>query len=406
VLAVVFLMAVQGCRHADDVDPQTERLVERMQTAYKGGDWTEALALADSVRERAPQRPEAPLTEGLVLTSLKRYDEAEAAYERALALDPTVRKAWYHLGHNAFLQRRYREALSYYRKEQGLLEKTNRGVRSAEAPSESEDLAAISAQIGRTYALLGVEDSARIAYEEALELDQTHAAAHAWLSELYESQGRLDDALRHAQEALESKPEEVGYAYRVGFLLFQTGRAEEAAMLLSAVVQRWPGHEGASYNLGRALKAIGREREGQTMLERVEEIQKLQEQALLAQRAVEMYPDDARRWVDLARLMMQIGYHDKAEEALTAALAQQPGNLSIQHDLANLAMVRGDTTVALERFQSLIRKDSTLADAWLNLGIIYAMTGRKSEARAAWQKVLHIDPDDPDARKYLSRLDR
>lgn len=403
VLVVVLLLV--GCAEpADEVDPQAVQLVERMQTAYDRGDWGTALTLADSAAERAPRLADVPFTRGQILTKLKRYEEAEAAFERVLALDPAYRKAWYHRGHNAFLQRQYREALSYYQKEQALVETENRGDSANEGQSEA--LAAITAQIGRTYSLIGVEDSARIAYEEAIALDNTCAVAHAWLSELYEDQGRLDEALRHAQAALESRPQEVGYAYQVGFLLFQTGRVEEAAMLLSAVVRQWPGHEGASYNLGRALKAMGREQEGQAMLDRVEQIQQLQEQALLAQRAVEVHPQDSRRWVDLARLMMQIGYHDKAEEALTAALALTPDNLTLQHDLANLALVRGDTTLAQQRIQTLLRKDSTFADAWLNLGIIYAMTDREPKAREAWQRVLRLNPDDPDAKTYLARLDR
>lgn len=264
---------------------------------------------------------------------------------------------------------------------------------------------AITAQIGRTYALLGVQDSARVAYEEALALDSTYAVAHAWLSELYENQGQVAQALHHAQRALEGNPQEVGYAYQVGSLLFQTGRVEEAALLLSAVVQQWPGHEGAAYNLGRALMAMGREEDGQALLDRAEEMQRLQEQALLAQRAVEMHPNDPKRWIHLAGMMLRSGYYDKAEEALTVALAQKPNDLTLRNDLANLALVRGDTTLAVHRFQALLRRDSTFADAWLNLGIIYAMTGQPQEARRAWEQVLQYKPDDPDAKAYLARLE-
>ncbi len=403
------MLGVLGCRNgparppgADD--PQVAELVQRMQAAYDQGDWGTVLALADSVEARAPGGPDAPFMRGLVLTRLKRYDAARAAYEQALERDPSYRKAWYNLGHNAFLQRQYRQALVAYRNERALIE---RAARARPAPGEEVDpqaLPAVLAQIGRTYALLGVQDSARMAYEDALALDSTYAVAHAWLAELLEDQGHLEQALHHAQRALEAHPEEVEYAYRVGFLLFQAGRVQEAALLLSAVVQRWPGHEGATYNLGRALMALGREQEGQALLDRVETIQRLQEQALMAQRAVEVHPDDPERWLELARMMLRSGYYDRAEEAFTAALALKPDDLALHNDLANLALVRGDTALALQRFQTLLRRDSTFADAWLNLGIIYAMTGQPRQARRAWEHVLKYRPDDPDAAAYLARL--
>lgn len=406
----VVLAGMLGCnqeaaRPAENLDPRAAQLVEQMQTAYDRGDWHTALALADSAEAMAPRLADIPFTRGLIFTRLKRYEEARAAYEQALDQDPTYRKAWYQLGHNAFLQRKYREALAFYNKEQTLVREAHRNGQARYGEQDRLALPAITAQIGRTYALLGVQDSARIAYEEALALDSSYAVAHAWLSELYENQGQLAQALHHAQRALEQNPQEVEYGYRVGVLLFQTGRVEEAALLLSAVVQQWPGHEGASYNLGRALMAMGREKEGQAMLDRVEEIQRLQEQALLAQRAVEVHPDDPQRWLNLARMMLQSGYYDRAEEALTAALAQNPADRTVQNDLANLALVRGDTVLAVQRFQSLLRQDSTFADAWLNLGIIYAMTGRPQEARRAWEQVLQYKPDDPDAKAYLARLE-
>lgn len=403
---VAMLVACGGERDriSDVADPRASELVQRMKAAYDVGEWSVALALADSLEQIDPRLPDAPFQRGLVFTKLKRYDDAHREYKRALDLDPAFRRAWYNIGHNAFLQRKYRDALSYYEKERELLAATARRENDTDGSRLRHALPAVTAQIGRTYALLGVPDSAQLAYQQALTIDSTNAVTHAWLSELYEDRGDIDQALQHAQKALEGHPDEVEYAYRVGFLLFQSGRIEEAALLLSAVVQQWPGHEGASYNLGRALLALGHEKEGQALLDRVEAVQRMQEQAMLAQRSVEMHPEDAKRWVDLARLMLQSGYYDKAEEALAAALVQKPDDRALRHDLANVALVRGDTSLAVERFESLLRTDSTFADAWLNLGIIHAMQGRRDEARAAWERVLRYNPGDPDAKAYLAGL--
>ena len=289
--------------------------------------------------------------------------------------------------------------LLLYQKERDLLTARERGEEDL-----SSSLAAITAQIGRTYALINVQDSAQFAYEQSLSLDSTYVVAHSWYSELLENEGQVEKALFHAQKALEGNPQEVAYAYQVGALLFENGRVEESAMLLSAVVNRWPGHEGASYNLGRALIALGRNEEGQELLNRVESIQQIQERAVLAQRAVEVQPEDPQRWLELGGLMLQSGYYDRAEEAFTAALSLNPDNLQLMNDMANLALVRGDTLLAQRRFERLLEQDPTFADAWLNVGILYAMTGRPQEARNAWETVLKYNPGDPDATSYLTQL--
>ena len=251
----------------------------------------------------------------------------------------------------------------------------------------------------------GRPDSARIAYEAALAADSTLPVAHAWLSELHETEGRLEEAFHHARMAVHARPEDTEYTYRLGRLYLDLGHPEAAAPILSIVARRWPGHAGAAYNLSRALVALGREREGQHVLDRVDVLQRLQEEALMAERAVITYPDDPQRWTALAGLMLRIGYLDKAEEALLAAHALRPGDVAVQNDLANVALARGDTTTAFHRFETLLRQDSTVAGAWLNLGILYAVTGRREAARSAWERTLRYQPDDAQARAYLAQLE-
>ncbi|MEZ4701910.1 MAG: tetratricopeptide repeat protein [Rhodothermales bacterium] len=393
---IVATLLMTGCSPAAPPadDPRAVPFVEAMFAAMRRGDLNGALALSDSAARYAPRNAELAVARGDLYSALRRYDAAKEAYEAAVAADSRFPGAWYQLGQNAFLQRRYREALGYYRKEQDVLG----------AGADPASAAAIEAQIGRTYAMLGVPDSARVSYTTALASDSTQASAHAWLSELLESEGRLPEALHHARLALQANPRELENGYRVGALLFQTGKPQEALPYLNVVAQRLPGHEGAAFNLGRALQALGREGEAKVYLDRVEQIQALQQQAVVAERAVETYPGEPQRWIDLAGLMMQMGYFDRAETALNAAQALRPRDLSLQSDLANLAFTRGDTTAALQRFQTLLRMDSTYADGWLNLGIVYAVSGDVASARKAWETALRHKPGDPDATAYLNQL--
>lgn len=406
-VSLAALVYVLGCspqgNHAEPFDPETEARVQAMRDAYQEGDLRTVLVLADSIDRYAPGLVDVAYTRGLALNALRRYPEARLALLHVVEQNPEYRGAWYHLGHNAFLQQKYREAIRFYKKEQLLVAEIVEEKKDERI--DAEELSTIVAQIGRAYDKMGVPDSARLAYDEALSLDSTLAVTHAWLSEWYENQGQLEQAFHHARKALHSDPQNLEYIYRLGYLYLQNGYPAESVPFLGLVAQQWPGHEGASYNLGRALKAIGKEKEGEALLDRVEEIQHLQEEALVAERGVETYPDDPQRWIKLADLMLQSGYLDKAEQAFQAARALRPDDLNIQNDLANLALARGDTATAVHRFQNLLRTDSTFAAGWLNLGIIYAMTGRREAARQAWQKTLRYDPDDPQAQAYLAGLD-
>ncbi|MDX1429692.1 MAG: tetratricopeptide repeat protein, partial [Rhodothermales bacterium] len=75
-----------------------------------------------------------------------------------------------------------------------------------------------------------------------------------------------------------------------------------------------------------------------------------------------------------------------------------------QNNIANLMLTRGDTLGAVQRYETLLSMDSTLADVWLNLGTVYALSGDFIEARSAWEAALRHDPQHPEARQYLSQL--
>lgn len=401
-VVLLCLLLVAGCTSNEkgELPAAAAPFVADMHRAFDANDYKSALTYADSAARYVPDYPDVNFVRGQIYTAMRQYEQAEQAFARTLQADPALRGAWYQRGHNAFMQRKYREALSYYENERALL------TALPETATEATGVPAITAQIGRTYALLGVADSARIYYELAIQADSLLPVAHAWLSELHEDQGRLNDALRHARTALEANPQEVEYGYRVGLMLFQLGRAEEALPYFNTVVQFWPAHEGAVFNLGRTLQVLGRVEEGQAMIDRIPEIREMHQQAMLAEQQVETAPDNPDHWIKLAGYMMQMGYRERAEAALSTAIALKPGELSLLSDLANLAFARGDTTTAIARYQALLNQDPSFTAGWLNLGVMYAMMGKTDEARTAWQTVLRHDPEDEDAQNYLQQLDQ
>ncbi len=287
--------------------------------AYGQGGYHIALALADSAETYAPDLPDAFFFGGLVYSKLKRFDASQAAYEKALALDPAYRSAWFNLGHNAFLQGKYRAALGFYRKEQAAIVATPEADKQAAPTEYRAALSAVLLQIGRSYAGMGIADSVLHFYQNALATDSTNAQAFSWMSELYGQSGDLDQALAHATRAHVLDPDNLDYRYGIGMFSTRTGRATEAVDHLEVVVAQQPWHVGAHYNLGRALMALGRRADGQRYLEKSDSLRQVNVDISQAQLATFQYPDDPERWQHLAALLHAAGRLSEARQAYNVA---------------------------------------------------------------------------------------
>ncbi len=99
---------------------------------------------------------------------------------------------------------------------------------------------------------------------------------------------------------------------------------------------------------------------------------------------------------------------DRAIEALENALRLAPNNIPISHRLAKMYIRRGylDKGVdALTRVAELQRREGQIKDAVANLqqaAEVYWTLGRQEEARALYDRIVHIAPNDIEARQWLS----
>ncbi len=85
----------------------------------------------------------------------------------------------------------------------------------------------------------------------------------------------------------------------------------------------------------------------------------------------------------------------EAIESYEAALAQRPGELSLQNNIATVYAQLGDSAQAVRRFQSVLEQDSMYVDAWVNLGVFYLQTGDVRSAGLALGRAAAIDPNHP-----------
>ncbi len=394
------LMIGAGCKSGSDeeqlsqaalqrqaADPKAAALLIRAEDASRRGDFNAALALADSAGLVAPRLADVPFLRGLIFAELKRFDEAQAAYEAVLALNPNYQGVWLNMGNNAFRQGDIHKALDMYRKEQ------------AAYPS-----AVALLQMGRAYAQLRKVDEAREAYEQALAADSAYATAYMRLSELYKEEGDLEKAVDYSRRGLNLNPDNLNYRYYVGSLLLLTGAVDEAVGHLEGVVKQRPWHYWATYNLGQTLLRLGRREEGEHYLARAdtlqEELKNIQDWRELA----EMNPDQLMLWVNLGEALRRTGRVDEAIHAFHIALSLRPEYTALESNLANLYLARGDTVTAISHYHAILQRDPTFSAAWLNLGVLYANAGQLEAARSAWENTLKYEPNDSLAQAYLTQL--
>jgi tetratricopeptide (TPR) repeat protein len=93
-------------------------------------------------------------------------------------------------------------------------------------------------------------------YEQVLELDPAHAAAHINLGTLYYNRQEYALAEKHYRAAVEADPRYALAYFDLGNVLDETGRVSEAVQTYKTALQLAPTYADAHYNLALAYEKI------------------------------------------------------------------------------------------------------------------------------------------------------
>lgn len=398
-LMLLFLLAA-GCSEPGGIAEEQRKSLSQWaarymleaESAFERGVYELALTYTDSVEAYAPELADLHYLRGRIYTQLNRLDVAQAAYQTVLGIDSEYAGARFAMGLNSFRRGKLRDAINFY-----LEEKSQVGPTTA-----------LYHELGRTYAKLGVADSAQIAYEQALSHDPNHAMTYMWLGQLLEEGGDLESALETSLAGLRLRPNDLDYQYIVGTQYFRLDSAEAAIPYLEPVAEQRSWHHGAQFNLGQVYMRLGRESEAEVYFARADQAQQLQQRVNEAQNAISNDPGSPANWIELGNRLRQAKRYARAIEAYKNGLTIDvpPGlALYMQTNLATLYLECGDLAEAANRLEAILRADPTLTAARLNLGVAYAQDGRLDEAHAEWVKLLEREPTHESALAYLAQLD-
>ncbi len=188
--------------------------------------WNDAIGEAQDGAFKNPKNPEIQMIVGRIFEADGRFDQAAAAYRKALEVDPDFSPV--------------RSALVNAQFRKGDLDG---------ALAEAKKLAAAAPNSGDAQLLLGElllrksdADGAVTPLEKAVQLLPGSANGHAYLARAYHSTGKLKEAVAEYAKAVQADPSNLDLRSNYGLALGQTGQDAQAAEELKKVVAS-PGYK-------------------------------------------------------------------------------------------------------------------------------------------------------------------
>ncbi len=301
--------------------------------AYQNGRLEEAADLIGRAIA-ALDAPEFQTNLGAVLHDLGRFDQAAAAYRRAIAAKPASPQA-----HN---------------------------------------------NLGNTLQTLGDVAGAEAAYRRALELHASYPAALINLGGLLQAQGKLPEAAAAFGRAAALVPNDPQGHFHLGLVLQAQGKLEAAATAYRRVVALGPNLANGHGNLGVVLQLLGRPSESEAAYRKALALEpetaarlvglglalqdqgKVDEAESSYRRAIALAPDDAEARNNLGNVLMVQGRLTEALAAYDEALALRPDFVEAMVNRAGALHDQGRTGEAVGAYDRAVALRPDLAGAGSN----------------------------------------
>ena len=363
-------------------------LLTESKNALDIGEFELALILVDSALKYTNDMAEIFFLQGRIYEKINRNEESIKAYEKSLGINPGYRGANFNMGNIAYKEGRFRSSLIHYKNEIKL------GPR-----------ADVYFNMAHAYADIYEPDSSQQVLHKAIATDSTYSDAYMLLGQMYKDAGDIDKALEYTQIGFDLNPQDLDNQYGLGLILLQIGKVNEAISYLTSVSDQRPWDHGAHYGMGQALIRLGREEEGKKYITKSDSLREFQSRIKHIEENIRDNPTDPTHWVTLGSVFFRLGNIDSAVESYKIALYNNPRDTRLRYNLAGLNLVLRDTSEAIIQYQTTVEYDSTLSDAWFNLGIINYRKGNYKLARENLNSAIRHNPEDQDARNLLSELD-
>ena len=270
---------------------ELQKIIEHFQT----GSYKDAEELASSMTQQFPSHPFSWKILGGIYNALGRMNDALAAGEKSVELDPDDNQAHNSLGVILENLGRFEEAEASYRK----------------AVSLKPDDCGAHYNLGNTLRKLIKLEAAAGAYRQAIAVKPDFAEGYSNLGITLQELGRLEEAEVSLRQALAIRPDFTVGHYNLGNALKELGRLEEAEGSYRKSLAINPDYAEAHNNLGNMLKEQG----------------KLEGAEASYGQAIALEPNYAEAHNNLGATLQELGRLEEAEASYMLAISTHPKSL-------------------------------------------------------------------------------
>ena len=325
---------------------------------------------------------------GLASTGLEKFDDAIAAYQRAIASAPNSAYTHAALGSAYANTHRYTEALDAYK--------------IAVALDANDKM--IHHQLGNVYSKRG-EHAAAIRHQlQAIALEPKFGAAHYQLGLLYAHEKRWDDAINAYHTAYQHDPTLVEALYNLAQAYRRIGDTTAAREQM----RRFQERKAVLDPLHQLRGALQRT---QDTTERAQILANIArhylkdgnyEKALWEyQKAIGMNPQLSTAYNGIGIAYTMLGKYSKAVDAQQKALALQPNFVEAHAGLGLVSLKQNRTAAALKHYQQAVALDPQFLEAHQKIAMILLNQGSYAAAAETYQTIIALNPDDAEAYHNL-----
>ena len=301
-----------------------------------------------------------------------RMDDAESAFERAVAAAPGNVDAHVQLGivylftdRSVQARLQFESATALHDGDGDLLLRIGSAYVRAERMSEAEEYLSRARDrapamfqahllLGQVYLATGRRDRAIAEFSEAIRLDQNSAHAHYSLGIAYTLDGRRDQGLVELARATTLAPENAGFGFYLGIAYLEARNDTAAAAEL--------------------------------------------------ERVVTLSPSDVEARVNLAWALINLGKPAAAADALDVALAQQPTNAVAWFLRGEAARRLQDDDKAIESYERATSIDQAMTDPLFALAMVYYRRNDTVRSEEWLARLLAVDPDHVGGHYAIGKL--
>jgi tetratricopeptide (TPR) repeat protein len=366
--------------------PQTseDAFVQRLKAATDEAaqsDIASALADAKAALALNPNRADGWFELGSILGQAGDFQGAEAAFRRAIQLQPDLAKAHYNL------------ALTFIGNPQGKMDWAGAIAECREALKFQPDFPQALNLLGAGLAATDQPDEAALVLEHASQLAPTLAEAHFTLGTTLESKDRLDEACKEYRAAVAAKGKYPEATSALASLLFRMGKTGEAEEQADEALRLNPDLTAAHYTLARILRSLGRRSEAAVEFA---ETQDLTDRPAYGIQSSHM----SNQGLELASKGDLAG----AAALLRKAIALKPDYGVPHFNLGLILADSGDTTAALQELAEGISLLPGQSKPWLEYGRVLERANNYRGAFEAIAWAAKLSPSDIEIRSKLASL--